>query len=202
MQTDPRLGSCSGKPFYRRADRRVPEPCDDEIPVGMTKFYRTACFRDVGGFVREVMWDGIDSHRCRMRGWIARSFADAELAFEHLRQMGSSQRSLLAGRRRHGFGQYYMGTGWAYVLASALRRLAQPPLVLGSLAMLCGYGASWLARRPRYGDEEFRRFLRRYQWRCLVSGKRRALQRCEAEQAPVWRAHWATEGDGRSQRAG
>ena len=37
----------------------------------MIKFYRTACFRQIGGFVRELMWDGIDGHRCRQLGWIA-----------------------------------------------------------------------------------------------------------------------------------
>jgi hypothetical protein len=51
----------------------VPELCGDEMSVEMTKFYRTTCFQDIGGFVRQVMWDGIDCHRCRMLGWIAES---------------------------------------------------------------------------------------------------------------------------------
>jgi hypothetical protein len=36
--------------------------------VGMTKFFRTTCFRQIGGFTRELMWDGIDGHRCRQLG--------------------------------------------------------------------------------------------------------------------------------------
>jgi len=36
------------------------EICGDEMVVGRTKFYRVACFREIGGFVRQVMWDGID----------------------------------------------------------------------------------------------------------------------------------------------
>src|SRR5205807_1275955 len=95
MEAEPRLGTCSGKPYYPMSDGRLmSEDCGDETSVGMTKFYRVECFRQVGGFVREVMWDGIDCHRCRMLGWIARSWDDPELRFVHLRPMGSSENGI------------------------------------------------------------------------------------------------------------
>ena len=31
--------------------------------------------------MRQVMWDGIDGRRCRMKGWIAESWDDPELRF-------------------------------------------------------------------------------------------------------------------------
>lgn len=186
--TDPRLGSCSGKPYYRDAHGRAhDEWCSDEIVVGMTKLYRTECFREIGGFVREVMWDGIDSHRSRMLGWKARSLREPGLRFEHLRPMGSSQLGVLTGRRRHGFGQYYMGTSLPFLLASALVRLAQPPRVVGSLAMVWGYLSSWMRRLPRHQDPAFRAFLRRYQRSALLRGKRRTIRALEAEGEAVWR---------------
>ena len=85
----------------------------------MVKFYRTACFQQIGGFVRELMWDGIDCHRCRMFGWIAVSWDDPALNFIHLRPMGTSHKNWWTGRVRHGVGQYFMGTGVSYMLASA-----------------------------------------------------------------------------------
>ena len=94
MDADPRLGTCSGKPFYFANGRKHLEVCGDENSVGMTKFYRRSCFEQIGGFVSEVMWDGIDCHRCRMLGWKAASFSDPELGFEHLRPMGSSQKGI------------------------------------------------------------------------------------------------------------
>ncbi|MFY9344428.1 MAG: glycosyltransferase family A protein [Planctomycetota bacterium] len=189
MRQDPRLGSCSGKPFYRdAAGHERLEWCDDEIVVGMTKFYRVACFQEIGGFVRAVMWDGIDSHRCRMFGWIARSTAAPELRFEHLRQMGSSDAGVLRGRRRHGAGQYFMGTTPVYLLASAVRRLFQPPCVLGALAMLSGFVAAWWRRAPRYEDREFRAFLRHFQWGALLRGKARTIARIERATAARWQA--------------
>jgi poly-beta-1,6-N-acetyl-D-glucosamine synthase len=187
MRAEPRLGSFSGKPFYRDAQgREQPEWCDDEIVVGMTKFYRVACFREIGGFVRQVMWDGIDSHRCRMLGWTARSSSDPTLRFEHLRPMGSSDQNVLRGRRRHGLGQYFMGTAPAYLLASVARRLVQPPLVIGALAMLQGYLGAWWRREPRYEDLQFRKFLRRYQWGAMLRGKRRTIARIEREMESTW----------------
>ena len=174
MEAEPRMATCSGKAYVRHGDALVPENHGDETSLGMTKFYRVDRFQAIGGFVREVMWDGIDCHRCRMHGWIACSWDEPELRFEHLRPMGSSQTGILTGRMRHGYGQYFMGTGFVYMLASAVFRLTEPPLVIGSAAMLWGWIKSALQRKPRYGDAEFRRFLRHYQWRALRVGKKRA----------------------------
>ena len=188
MKQNPRLGTCSGKPFFRDArGRRVSEMCGDETSVGMTKFYRTDCFRQIGGFVHELMWDGIDCHRCRMLGWMAASFDDPELAFEHLRPMGTSDRGWWTGRARHGAGQYYMGTRPLYMIASALFRMTRPPLLVGGVAMLWGFFKGMVRGKPRFEDREFRRFLRDYQRRCLIWGKRRATAAIDREQAARWR---------------
>ncbi|MHC5210622.1 MAG: glycosyltransferase family 2 protein [Planctomycetota bacterium] len=180
MEDDPRLGTCSGKPWVPHPDGGlVREVCGDEMSVGMTKFYRTSCFEQIGGFVPEVMWDGIDCHRCRMLGWSAASYEDPDLRFLHLRPMGSSQDGILVGRWRHGTGQWFMGTGLLYMTASALFRMGQPPRLLGGVAMWLGYVASMLSAKRRYEDGAFRRFLRRYQLRCLLIGKRRATAEIE-----------------------
>jgi glycosyltransferase involved in cell wall biosynthesis len=200
MEANPRLGTCSGKAYFLRpgapaaptafplqaGGALVSEALGDDNSAGMVKFYRTACFRQIGGFVRELMWDGIDCHRCRQRGWIARAWDDPELRFLHLRPMGTSHKNWWTGRVRHGFGQYFMGTTPVFMVASAVFRMTRRPRVMGGVAMLYGYFRSMLRRNPRYGDAEFRRFLRRYQWSCLFKGKARALQALEAAQATVW----------------
>jgi hypothetical protein len=99
------------------------------MSVGMTKFYRRACFDQIGGFVREVMWDAIDCHKARQMGWIAVSWDDPDLRFEHLRPMGSSEVSIHEGRRRHGRGQWFMGSDPLFYLATCAFRMAEPPYV-------------------------------------------------------------------------
>lgn len=179
MKSNPRVGTCSGKAYIEENGRLVFERHGDDTSLGMTKFYRVSCFKEIGGFVREVMWDGIDCHRCRMLGWIACSWDEPELRFVHLRPMGSSQQSVYAGRMRHGYGQYFMGTGFLYMAASALSRMNQKPYILGGAAMLWGWLDSALKHKPRFDDPEFRTFLRRYQRRALLVGKRRALRELE-----------------------
>lgn len=188
MEAEPRLGSTSGKPWFvhPRTGTLVPEVCGDEMSVGMTKFYRRSCFVDIGGFVEQVMWDGIDCHRSRMLGWLAESVNDESLRFVHLRPQGASQKNIWAGRMRAGFGQYYMGTAPLYYVASAVYRGLEHPVVIGSVAMLWGYARSALKRLPRYEDREFRRFLRSYQYACLWRGKAAATARLNARQEAVW----------------
>ena len=130
----------------------MPEICGDEMSVGMTKFYRVACFKEIGGFVRQVMWDGIDCHRARMLGWIAESVDLEPIRFVHLRPQGASQKGIWTGRLRAGFGQYFMGTSPLYYLAVAIYRLPAHPVLIGSVAMLWGYLRSWLKGLPRYDD--------------------------------------------------
>ena len=186
MEANPRIGTASGKPYFVQQGKKISEMCGDENSVGMVKFYRTACFEQIGGFVRELMWDGIDCHRCRMAGWIAVSWDDAAIRFEHLRPMGTSHKNWWTGRVRHGVGQWFMGTGPSYMLASALFRMTRPPVVMGGLAMLWGYARSAKEHKPRYGDAEFRRFLRRYQWDCLLRGKAAATEHLNRVQSAAW----------------
>src|SRR6056297_331994 len=183
MDADPRIGTCSGKPYVRRNGRLVSERRSDDMSAGMTKLWRRTCFEAIGGVVREVMWDAIDCHKARQLGWKAVSWAEPELRFEHLRPMGSSQTSIHAGRRRHGFGQYFMGTDPLYFTATAAFRAMEPPYVLGGLAMLQGFFGAMIRGERRLDDPELRRFIRRYQRRVLFKGRARAMEETEAAQA-------------------
>ena len=202
MEQEPRLGTCSGKPYFPGPSNTskgwdgelIPEHCGDEMSVGMTKFYRVTCFQEIGGFVRQVMWDGIDCHRCRMLGWLASSWDDPELRFIHLRPMGSSQVSIVTGRRRHGFGQYFMGTSLPYMTVSAVYRATKAPYLVGGAAMWWGFVESMLQGKARFDDPEFRRFLRHYQWECMLLGKAKATARANERQKAAWLKREASAG--------
>lgn len=176
MSDNPRIATCSGKAYIEKKGQLIDERHGDETSLGMTKFYRVSCFKAIGGFVHEVMWDGIDCHCCRMKGWIACSWNEPEMRFIHLRPMGSSQQSIYTGRMRHGFGQYFMGTSLLFMVASAIYRINEKPYILGSLAILWGWIQSALHGKPRYNNLEFRRFLRSYQMRALIVGKEKAIE--------------------------
>lgn len=171
---DPKLAAASGKVFRPEGDRLVEEHIIDEMVAGQFKLYRREAFEQIGGFVREVMWDGIDFHRARMEGWTTRSFPDPELRLLHLRLMGSSHRSVYEGRLRWGRGQWFMGSWFPYVLASGVFRMREKPYGIGGLLIVAGYLQAALQRAPRYGDPAFRADLRRWQarrLRALASGR-------------------------------
>lgn len=188
MNDNPRIGTCSGKAYFRdkKTGELISEKCGDEMSVGMTKFYRRTCFEEIGGFVRQVMWDGIDCHKCRQLGWIAVSWDEPELNFIHLRPLGSSQQGIITGRMRHGFGQYFMGTGLFYMIASAVFRMTHPPYIIGGFAMLWGYLKSMLQHSPRFNDIELVKFINMYQKQCLLKGKVAATKAINLKQESVW----------------
>lgn len=186
MTKNPRLGTCSGKPYNVINDKLVSERRGDEMSVGMTKFFRMSCFRQIGGFVREVMWDAIDCHKCRQLGWQARSWDEPDLRFIHLRVMGSSQNGILTGRMRHGFGQFFMGTGMIYMLATSIFRAVEYPVILGGAAMFWGYLKCYFYKTPQLADPRLRRFIRSYQWRILLFGKDKATRVLEAHTSNIW----------------
>lgn len=178
MEADPTLANFSGKVYLRENDGRLTlERMGDENAIGAAKFYRTTCFKAIGGFVRQVSWDGIDGHMCRMKGWTARSEDRPSLRIVHLRQMGSSQQSVWVGRLRWGFGKYYMGSALYYVAAVAFYRMFEKPYFVGGWGILWGYLKAMFTGASRFENMEFRRFLRRFEFQSLLLGKRRATDR-------------------------
>ena len=140
--------------------------------AGMINFYRRDCFEKIGGFVREVHWDGIAFHACRMAGYRTRSVDDPALRFVHLRLMGSSGPGIWAGRQRWGRGQYFMGTHPLYLLAIVAYRALERPYLIGGLGILVGYLRAWLNRMPRYRPPGFQKSLHAYQFERLKLDRR------------------------------
>ncbi len=188
MEQDPRLGTISGKAYFidSGTGHQVLEVIRDHMSVGASKFCRRSCFEEIGGFVREVMWDGIDCHTARLHGWKAGSFDEPELRFEHLRPMGSSESNIRIGRKRHGFGQYFMGSSFLFVTIVSITRVLSHPRFTGAAMMWWGYVDSMLNRKPRYNDPDFIRFLRRWQWMSLIMGTKKATKIIDEEQKKVW----------------
>lgn len=202
MEADPRIGTVSGKAYFPGpsnhdksfAGELISEQIGDDVSVGANKFWRTACFEEIGGLVQGVLWDGIDCYKARMLGWKAFSLDREDLRFLHLRPMGSSDKGIITGRQRWGRGHWFIGSSPVFVLATSLNRARHRPRIVGGLAMLWGYGKAMAARQPRLDDPAFRRYLRGYQWAMLRLGKARALSREDRLGAKTWATRHPAEG--------
>ncbi|MBX3707333.1 MAG: glycosyltransferase family 2 protein [Pseudomonadales bacterium] len=181
MESDPGLGNLSGKLFLRYGDELVEERLRDDNAMGPAKFYRVACFKDMGGFVRQVSWDGIDGHLCRMHGWVPAAIDEEELQVIHLRRMGSSEISFWEGRLRWGRGKYFMGSRFYYVFVIAIYRMFERPYVISGIGILVGYLRALWKQESRYENPEYLRFFRRYEFQSVFLGRERTMRKFNDE---------------------
>ncbi|MEM7365382.1 MAG: glycosyl transferase family 2, partial [Pseudomonadota bacterium] len=90
--------------------------------------------------------------------------------------------------RRHGFGQYFMGTDPLYFTATAVFRSVEPPFILGGVSMMQGFFGAMLRRDRQLDDPELRKFIRAYQRKTLFQGRARAMSDTEADRVSLFEA--------------
>ena len=169
FEADPKLAAVSGKVYRPEGESLVEEFTIDEHVAGQFKLYRWSAFCDIGGFVEEVMWDGIDVHTARMKGWKTMSFENEQARLIHHRLMGSSDKNVLRGRLRWGRGIYFMGYHPLYALASSIYRMREKPFIIGGVLIMAGYIKSAMRKVPQYENKEFRSYLQNWQLSKLKS---------------------------------
>ena len=80
--------------------------------------------------------------------------------------------------------RYRIGSHPLFFAAAAFNRaIRQPPYVTGAAHFVLGYLRAMVSGARRLGDDEFTRFLRRYQLRALRTGKREAAEWAFRERA-------------------
>lgn len=160
---DEKLAAVSGKVFREEDGKKIEEIIIDEHVAGQFKLYRRVAFEQIGGFVEEVLWDGIDVHTARMKGWNTLSFYHPEAILMHHRLMGSSDKNVYRGRLRWGRGIWFMGYHPLYAIASGIFRMREKPFIIGGLLIIAGYLQAALTHAPRYDNPEFRKHLHQWQ---------------------------------------
>ena len=167
---DPRVGMASGTSLLLVGDKLVSERYASYHVPGQAKFYRRACFRDIGGLQGVYGWDIIDETDARRHGWL--TLSDPEIIIVHHRLQGSSFGGL-RGRIIWGQGAYAIGSHPLFALARGIYRLAERPWLLGGLAFIWGFFAGYFNPDiQRLTDPGLIRYLRREQLYRLMHGNR------------------------------
>ncbi len=169
---NPELGIATGEIYDLVGSKEVKTRW---LPLGVAgpiKGWRRQCFEEIGGLVRGLAWDGIDSFEAMRLGWQATTFDDPELKVLHLRPEGSSVRNRYFGWARRGKAMHFVGAHPLWVLASALYHMADRPFILGGVCMLIGYLDAFLSKSARYDNPAFSRYLRRWQLKRLAGSLR------------------------------
>ncbi len=161
--SDPRLGIggtyLSVVDPYTQQVRR--ERCRPHHARGGTKFYRRACWEQIGPLPEALGWDTIDELAARRRGWRTASVPCRLGDTIHLRPTGVYDGRIRA-QFRWGSCAYGIGQHPLWVTASAVRRIGERPPLVAPIAFLAGWIAARLRNGPR-ASEELRAFGRQEQ---------------------------------------
>ncbi|OGV42087.1 MAG: hypothetical protein A2X46_05655 [Lentisphaerae bacterium GWF2_57_35] len=164
MLDAPRLGLAGGMLFDWSDGQFIQQVTDPDWSVsGPIQLFRKDCFEAIGGYlpVRGGV-DAVAEVMTRMKGWKVQAFP--ELHVMHHRQTGTEQRGLLSVFFQRGIEDYQLGYQALFFAGHALRRIREPPWLLGSLLMATGYAWAFLRRTPRKVPSDFIRYLHTEQW--------------------------------------
>jgi poly-beta-1,6-N-acetyl-D-glucosamine synthase len=163
FEDDAALGM-AGVLLYERDTRGIPVPAAAPLRHvrGATKFYRRACWDQIGPLPEILGWDTLDEFLARTAGWRTQSFSVPGEQTVHLRRVGGHG-SILRSFRRWGVCSYGYGAHPLYVLLYGLILMGQRrPRIIGGINYMFGWAAA-AARRPPRANPQVREALRRDQ---------------------------------------
>jgi glycosyltransferase involved in cell wall biosynthesis len=165
---DPELGVV-GTPFTQDGDYDSSKDSfeGENYVAGPCQLFRRECFQEIGGYVpnRGGGLDWIAVMTARMKGWKVRSFP--EKRFYHHRPLGTAGKGTLRALFSYGEKDYHLGGSPVWQLFRVAYRMAKKPIVIGGLALLCGYCWAALRRGERAVSPELMRFHRKDQMKKL-----------------------------------
>lgn len=172
FEKNPALGIASGVSYIQKKGKWIRERAAKGYTYGETKVYRKQCFKDIGGLVPNMGWDGIDHIKAVMRGWQASSFDD--IIFYHLRPEGKGTGRIKAAYEE-GICCYFMGYHPVFLILRSVKRSLHYPYIIGGLTMMLTYFNCTLFNKNRIDDPEFIKFLRKNQLQRILHGSRKYI---------------------------
>jgi poly-beta-1,6-N-acetyl-D-glucosamine synthase len=115
---------------------------------GATKFYRRACYEQIGPVPPILGWDTIDELRARSKGWTTETFRMPTGECIHLRPLGEYDGRLRSFRRR-GRCAWGYGAHPLWVLLGSVYRIREPPVPLAGVNYLWGWLLAAARGHPR-----------------------------------------------------
>lgn len=181
LSDDPTLG-VAGTSYTEDGFDSTRDSFEGETSVhGACQLFRRQCFSDIGGYVPNSAGgiDWIAVMTARMKGWKTQNFP--EKRFYHHRTMGTAETTPAGAMFAYGQKDYYLGGCLVWQLFRVAYRMSKRPIIIGGLALLCGYCWAAIRRVKRPVSNELIQFHRREQIRRLkaILGSLLRLQKVE-----------------------
>jgi poly-beta-1,6-N-acetyl-D-glucosamine synthase len=156
---DSKLGIASGCTYLQSNGTWVIEPVLEDHPVGPSKVYKRECWDQIGGLKPIPGWDLADLLAAQMNGW--KTFCFKHLKIEHYRLTGSRRKGIWAPKFLQGKFEYKHGYTFNYTFLKSIYHFFSKPVIIGSIAKICGYLYARTKKEDYLFDEDMRIFLRK-----------------------------------------
>jgi glycosyltransferase involved in cell wall biosynthesis len=153
-----RLGIASGITYLPKDGAWIREDVLPDHPVGPSKVYKRQCWEVMGGLKPVPGWDLADLLGAQMNGWETACFDD--LIVKHYRLTGSRRKGAWARNFLQGRFEYQHGYAFHYTCLKALYHVLSKPVIIGSLAKICGYLYARINGDEFLFEDDMRAFLR------------------------------------------
>jgi poly-beta-1,6-N-acetyl-D-glucosamine synthase len=163
LADDPTLGITGGVIIEEEGARRRRQRSNPRSVPGAIQVFRRACWEEAGGYLplEDGGEDAVAEVIVRSSGSTVRAMEDLEV-IHHGPVLGGA-RTILGARAARGRMTWRVGYHPVFLVASAAARATEPPVVVGSVAMLAGYGWAGVRRLPRTPPSSVVKLLRQEQ---------------------------------------
>jgi len=164
FQTNPQIGICGGRLFFEEFNKYVPRSGYNNYVSGPFKAYSKACFKDIGGILPVLGWDGLDLVTAMYKGWIVRVLPLKVIAYRATaKDYPNTKLNFLKGRA-----VYRMGSDFPLLLIRSLFRMRQKPYIVAGLSYFWGYMYSFLLSDEKYVDNDLQKFINKFHYKRIL----------------------------------
>lgn len=167
FSADDAIGICGGYIVENENDRNIKASRFPRVE-GAVKSVRMKCFKDIGGFLEENGWDGIDLLHAQYLNW---KVANIPVNVLHHRPETAEYRSLRFFYN-NGVTHYRQANDLFLTFVRALVMLKKKPYFLASFSYVRGYLNAFFSHTPKLVDDGLARFIKGYHYQRLFNFKR------------------------------
>jgi poly-beta-1,6-N-acetyl-D-glucosamine synthase len=161
------LGICGGYIVENGRDFEMKSSRHPRVQ-GAVKSVSAKCFNDIGGFLEENGWDGIDMLHAAYLGWEVKNIP---VRIIHHRIQTTEYRSPNFFYN-NGIAHYKQGNDLFLTFIRFIVLLRQKPYIIMSLSYVSGYLKAYFLREPKYVNKGLAKFIRSYHYQRLFNLKR------------------------------
>ncbi len=164
---DKKLGICGGVCYIKKGNEFVKEHAYMYHVRGALKSVRRTCFKEIGGFMTELHWDGIDEFKARYYGWKVYSI---DIKVIHHRPTSKAYKPIKFNFK-NGYAARKRRASFFLSILRALKTAKTYPYIINSIAYIYGYILAFLKGEKNILTKEISKSMNKFHYSKLFNKK-------------------------------